>query len=78
MSTPTPPVDLDDRIAAAFGNGAKSEEVSALIDEVEDASIATMKRPRARATGLSILCCQRVTSRLPASKWTRPRFGVSV
>jgi len=48
-STPT---DLDDRIAAAFTDGAKSEEVASLIRETEAAAIAaddTAERGRSRA-----------------------------
>jgi hypothetical protein len=46
------PTDIDDRIAAAFADGAKSEDVACLIGEVEAAAIAAGEaadRARSRA-----------------------------
>src|SRR5450759_2274439 len=48
----TAPTDLDDRIAAAFAYGAKSDDVASLIREVEAAAIAVgemAERARSRA-----------------------------
>ena len=48
----TAPTDLDDRIAAAFADSAKSEDVASLIGEVEAAAIAVgemAERARSRA-----------------------------
>ncbi len=50
MSTAT--ADIDDRIAAAFADGAKSDDVASLIGEVEAAAIAVgemAERARSRA-----------------------------
>jgi hypothetical protein len=48
----TAPADLDDRITAAFTDGAKSDDVAGLIGEVEAAAIAVgemAERARSRA-----------------------------
>jgi hypothetical protein len=41
MSRKTTDLPIDDRIAAAFGNGAKSGDVAVLIKEAEAAAIAS-------------------------------------
>jgi hypothetical protein len=56
--SPVSELSLDERIAAAFGDGAKSEDVAALIKEAEAASLSsdeTAKQVRTRALDPSLL-----------------------
>ena len=66
--------DLDDRITAAFADGAKSDDIASLIVEADAAAIAagdTAERAR------SILRCQQRMPPPLAGRWTTRRFGAT-
>ena len=69
--------DIDDRIAAAFADGAKSDDVASLIGEVEAAAIAvgeTAERARSRALD-PVLSAPDVAPL--AERWTTRSSGVT-
>jgi hypothetical protein len=77
------PTDLDDRIAAAFANGAKSDDVANLIQEAEAAAIATgeaAERARTRALDPTLLAADVATARheMDSAAFRRDRLKMAV
>jgi hypothetical protein len=77
------PTDLDDRIAAAFANGAKSDDVANLIQEAEAAAIATgeaAERARTRALDPTLLAADVATARheMDSAAFRRDRLQAAV
>lgn len=75
--------DLDDRIAAAFADGAKSDGVASLIGEVEAAAIAageTADRARSRALDPALSAPDVATARrvMDDAAFRRDRMQVAV
>jgi hypothetical protein len=77
------PTDLDDRITAAFADGAKSDDVESLIGEAEAAAIAagdTAERARSRALDPAISSADVASARreMDDAAFRRDRLQVAV
>jgi chromosome segregation ATPase len=75
--------DLDDRIMAAFADGAKSDDVANLIQEAEAAAIATgeaAERARTRALDPTLLAADVATARheMDSAAFRRDRLQAAV